>query len=202
MTKQSSSASTALALLIAAATAVPSSAGVIIEDFSNYTSGGNVAAWADSTTTFTPGPTEWTVDVAGGGFGFHFDDTGNPGVGIDISGKSTLELDVTVNSGGEFGTTVIVVLQDINGVQDAYDFGALLGNLPAGFSGTLSTPLTLPGNFDTTGLDFFQLQGNSFATNFPVAYSLTFDELRVVPEPATGALLGLGALLAVRRRRP
>ena len=176
-------------------------AAVVIESFDNYTTGGNVAAWADFANVITAGPTEWTIDVNNGGFGFHFDDTGNTPNGIDISGNDTLEIDFTVNSGGVFGTTVIVVLEDKNGLQDAYDLGLLLGNFAAGFSGTASVPLTLPVGFDTTGLNFFQIQGNSFDNTFPFPYSLTLSELRVTPEPASMALIGAGiGLLALRRR--
>ncbi len=182
-------------------TASAAQATVVIETFDNYTTGGNVAAWADFGNVITAGPNDWTIDVVNGGFGFHFDDTGNPPNGIDISGETILEIDFTVNSGGIFGTTVIVVLEDKNAVQDVYDLGLLLGNFPAGFSGTVSTPLTLPGTFDTTSLNFFQIQGNSFDNTFPFPYSLTLSELRVTPEPASIALIGCGiGLLALRRR--
>jgi len=177
-------------------------ADVVIESFDNYTTGGNVAAWTDFANTFVVGANDWTINVNNGGFGFHFDDTGNTPNGIDISGNTTLELDFSVNFGGEFGTTVIVVLEDKNGVQDVYDLGLLLGNFPAGFDGTASVPLTLPVGFDTTGLNFFQIQGNSFATVFPTPYSITFKELRVTPEPASVALIGLGVgAVALRRRQ-
>jgi len=194
-----------LALLMTVAAGSASWAAVVIEDFNNYTTGGNGASFAAGSTIITSGPNDWTVDVQGGGFGFHFDDTGNVPSGIDISGpgNSVLELDVTVNSGGIFGTTAIVVLEDINGVQDVYDFGVLQGNLPAGFSGTLSTPLTLPPGFLTTNLTFFHVQANSFDNTFPFPYSITFAELRVVPEPGTMLLVASGAVmvLGIRRRR-
>lgn len=177
-------------------------AAVVIESFDSYTTGGNVAAFADFSTVITAGANDWTVDVVNGGFGFHFDDTGNTPNGIDISGNPTLELDFAVNSGGADGTTVIVVLEDKNGMQSVYDLGLLLGNFAAGFDGTASVPLTLPAGFDTTGLNFFHVQANSFEDPYPVAYSITFKELRVTPEPASLALLGTGAaLLASRRRR-
>ena len=175
---------------------------VVIETFDNYTTGGNVAAFADFANTFVVGANDWTINVNNGGFGFHFDDTGNTPNGIDISGNPTLEIDFSVNSGGEFGTTVIVVLEDKNGLQDVYDLGVLLGNFPAGFDGTASVPLTLPGGFDTTGLNFFHVQANSFATVYPTPYSITFKELRVTPEPASAALIGLGlGAVALRRRQ-
>lgn len=174
---------------------------VVIEPFDNYTTGGNGAAFADFTTVITAGPTAWTVDVVNGGFGLHFDDTHNWPDGIDISGETTLEIDVTINSGGVDGTTVIVVLEDINGLQDVYDLGALQGNLPAGFSGTVSTPLTLPVGFVDTNLTFYHVQANSFADPYPVAYSITFEELRVTPEPASIALIGCGLGLVTLRRR-
>ena len=182
-------------------TGTQAQAAVVIESFDNYTTGGNVAAWADFANTFTSGATEWTIDVNNGGFGFHFDDTGNTPNGIDISGNDTLEIDFTVNSGGIYGTTVIVVLEDKNGLQSAYDLGILLGNFASGFSGTASVPLTLPVGFDTTGLNFFQVQGNSFDDTYPFPYSLTLSELRVTPEPASMALIGCGmGLLTLRRR--
>jgi hypothetical protein len=175
---------------------------VVIETFDNYTTGGNVAAWANFNNTFVVGANDWTINVTDGGYGFHFDDTGNTPNGIDISGNPILEIDFAVNSGGEFGTTVIVVLEDKNGLQSVYDLGVLLGNFPAGFDGTANVPLTLPGGFDTTGLNFFHVQGNSFATVYPTPYSITFKELRVTPEPATLGLVGCGlGLVALRRRR-
>ncbi len=178
-----------------------SQATVVIEDFNNYTTGGNGGAFANFSTVITAGADDWTVEVVDGGFGLHFDDTGNYPDGIDITGEPTLEIDFAINSGGIYGTTVIVLLEDVNGLQSVYDLGVLLGNFAAGFDGTASVPLTLPAGFDTTGVAYFHVQANSFDDTYPYPYSVTFKELRVTPEPTTMAFAGCGlGLLALRRR--
>ncbi len=152
---------------------------ITILDFDNYTTGGNVAAWADPGVTFTSDPTNWTVDVpAGLGFGFHFDDIADPPGGglFDISSETTLELDYTVNSGGAGGTQVLVVLEDFFGNQSIYSAPAVgtgnqLFSIPlASPTGTNGTPA------DLTDLNLIQLQGNSFPS--PASgYSITFNDL-------------------------
>ncbi len=187
MKKRHAILATIQAFLLGAAICLPATVRgqVTIEDFNNYTTGGNVFSFSDPAAVITPGPDSWTVDLTGATrsdyFGFHFDTLG----GLDVSGQDTLALDFTVNQGGTSGTTAIVVLEDAGGTQNVYSSPGLgVGNHQ--FSIPLNTP-TGGGGADLSNLSFFQVQANSFGPGGSSPYSITFNDLSATianPGPA------------------
>jgi predicted small secreted protein len=140
---------------------------------------------------------------------------------IDISSSNTLQLDLTITTGdaGPF-----VDLQDGEGDFWQYFYGyGLVGNaaldVPSQPGETitqgaapneliLDVPLATPyadlgatGTFDFSQLVLFRLEDDPG----PAApFNISYNDLSAVvtPEPATLGLLGLGTILALRRRRP
>ncbi|MEM6749288.1 MAG: PEP-CTERM sorting domain-containing protein [Planctomycetota bacterium] len=166
-------------------------ANFIIEDFDNFTPFAPTnyfAGW--NPTVATSGATGFTIDATGFG-GFFEAVQGPPPVPPVVD---TLQLDVTVNTGP---VNLIVVTDDGLGGQSRYFFGAV----PAGNS-VLTADLVADNTLATSALteliSFYQVQGE-----FGTPYNVTFNDLRLVqiPEPASAGLLGLGGILAARRRR-
>ncbi|HRX85919.1 MAG TPA: PEP-CTERM sorting domain-containing protein [Phycisphaerae bacterium] len=167
----------------------------VLTDFSSF----SVDAYGTwSTGTLTPGANDFRVEATGGfGGGWH-------GLGAPASAapsETTIEFALTANSGNQAG--MVLVLVDGDGTEWGYGwFG-----LPEGaqtLTEDVSNPLfssndgTTPG-LDTANIIGFHLQGD-VGTQTPGITDLTFDNLALTPEPASLALLGLGALFVSRRR--
>jgi hypothetical protein len=180
-------------------------------------------AWSSSDGgTITDNPTNITVNTnpaSGGGYGtaYHnFFSQDNPNV-LDISSDSTLQLDVSINSGD---AGLFVDLQDGEGDfwQYAYGYGLVgSGNAPPQEPGEtitelpnneviLDVPLATPSNnngsptFDFTQLVLFRLEDDPGSS---LVNSIAFNDLSAVnvPEPTSLAIGTVGCLLLGCRRR-
>ena len=172
--------------------------------------------------TITDNPTNITITTnptSGGGYGtaYHnFFSQDNPNV-LDISSASTLQLDVSINSGD---AGLFVDLQDGEGDFWQYLFGYGLvgsGNAPPQEPGetitqlpnnelVLDMPLATPTNnngsptFDFTQLVLFRLEDDPGSS---LVNSISFNDLSAVnvPEPVGLGIGMLGCVFLGRRRR-
>jgi hypothetical protein len=181
-------------------------------------------SWSSSNGgTITNNPTNITINtnapssVGGYGTAYHnFFSQDNPSV-LDISGSSTLQLDVSINSGD---AGLYVDLQDGEGDFWQYLFGYGLvgsGNAPPQQPGEtitqlpnneliLDEPLATPYNnngsttFDFTQLVLFRLEDDPGPS---LVNSISFNDLSAVnvPEPVGFGMGGLGCVFLARRRR-
>ena len=165
--------STSLVLLLLTAAGYNAVADVSIQSFDNYTTGGNIAAFADPSAVITPGPTSWTVDLTGVSlpnyFGMHWDSVPS----LDLSAETELVLDFTINPGS--ADTYATVVLDTGGNQNVYQSPSLgVGNHQ--FSISLSNPTNTVGSgADLSDVEFFQVQANSAGGTSP--YSISFNDL-------------------------
>jgi len=166
--------------------------------------------------TITDNPTNVTINTVpnpGGGYGtayhnFYNDDTPQS---INISGSSTLQLDVSINT-GDAGLFVDLIDGEGDFVQYKYGYGLIgSGNAPPQEPGEtikelgnneliLDVPLATTSTFDFTSVVLFRLEDDPGASQ---TNSISFNDLSAVnvPEPTS---LGFGALACVffgRRRR-
>jgi hypothetical protein len=124
--------------------------------------------------------------------------------------------EVPPNASPGFGSATAILNPVTNELCVHLDFGGLVApvsaahvhNAPPGVNGPVFLPLLLPAPSDTCGIitdanEAAVLAGNAYVN----VHSQTFPggeirgQLGKVPEPATAALLGLGALAVIRRRR-
>jgi hypothetical protein len=123
---------------------------------------------------------------------------------VDLSGSSTLQLDVTVNSGT---AGFLVDLNDGEGDEWQYALGYGFG--PGSYN--LQQPLNSPsgiiaggGTFDFTSIVAYHLELDPGATNnVPNSYDVSWTNLSGVnvPEPASFGMGALGCVFFARRRR-
>ncbi len=176
----------------------PASAAVVLSDFTGFALSGTYVQWDFG--TFTDNGTDWTVQANDFGGGWHV-----LAAPVDGSGSDTLEVQLDVNP-GNVADKFNVVLIDGDGTERVYRFD----NLVAGAGQTLTVPLAnflqdnnpggVPG-LDISNLTVFHLQG-TFENGDPgLLMDLTFDNLALVPEPASLGLMGLGGLTMLRRKR-
>ena len=173
-------------------------ADVILSDFpAGFTLDAYYANWATATIdNSTPG---FSVTSAGYGSGYK-------AINIDGSGNTIIQM--TFDLEGPAGlpiSSAIADLTDADGtqVQYAMQYGVQAGN------GQTYSMLLSAGNVAAPGADSILDLANLTAFNieddpggYSGPYTITYTDLRLVPEPASLTLLVLGAagLLAARRR--
>ncbi|WP_428386132.1 PEP-CTERM sorting domain-containing protein [Mucisphaera sp.] len=184
----------ALAITTTAATA---QAGVLITDFANFNLTGTYGSWTNP----APVGTDYTIVTEAFGGGFY---DINPNIDASAPNLDTIELKVTLNSyetpaqpGAGLGI-ILGLISDAGTPQEFGTFGTTrqFGVLPGSYTFTWPVPAGL----NTANLDFFHLQVDP-GTNTGDEYSITFENLAIVPEPASAALLGLAGLSLIRRTR-
>jgi T5SS/PEP-CTERM-associated repeat protein len=142
---------------------------------------------------------------------------GNSSKALDVKGgklnvshlNNTITGNLTLESATDGGTTYNPVTAFTLG--DVEDYGQLNVSGTAALAGTLnvslgsgfslSTGQTLTILTATGGLNGTTFATTNLPTGLAVSYTATSVVLTAVPEPATLGLLGMGGLLALRRRR-
>lgn len=178
-------------------------AAATITTFDNFTSDALYASWTSA--TIVSGPVSY--DITATGYGSNYKYIG--GTPINGIGSTHLELTVSLSgpaaADGQLGP--IISLIDADGTRNNYAwYGRPLG------SQVLTMPIDSPTGVEaagtTPGLDLstlthmhMQLDPGGFGTSG--AYTVSWQNLALIPEPSSMALLGLGALglLVARRRR-
>lgn len=160
-----------------------------INTFDNFNLDG-LFGWSDA--TVVSGPTSYSITDAGYGSGY---EDINPN--INALGETILEVTLSLSGApaadGQLGPIVKLVDGDGTEVDFAW-YGQTLG------SHVLTANLTLFPALDLSTLSFFHLQLDP--SGFAGAYTVEWQDMRVVPEPSSFAIAGLGvaALLFVRRK--
>jgi hypothetical protein len=177
-------------IAIAGATANCAMADVTIDNFHNFVPNALYASWASPAATITAGPTTW--DVSSVGYGSLWKYEGD----INASGATQLKLSIDISGDPGVIAGPIVDLIDNNGTWKTFAwYGQTAGSY------VLTADLSTVAGFNFADIQHIHLECDpgSFQTG---TYDLNFKDLVVaVPEPASLALIGLGALgLLIARR--
>lgn len=184
----------AAALIASLAVTGAAQAATLITTFDSFTFNGHYGSWSNPATR-TSGASSFTVAATGFGGGFK-DIQPN----VDATGETTVEFDVTVNTGP---AGVVLVLADDDGTQ--YNYG-WFGREAGSYLLTMDvlTPSWVSADGNTAGLDlatlsFIHVQVDPGTNTGP--YSVSFNNLQLIPEPATLALAAVGGGAMLLRRR-
>lgn len=165
---------------------------ILLSDFSNFALSGTYVDWDGG--IFTPGPDDFRVQATNFGGGWLFMDAP-----VDASGETTLEVVVTVNPDNVTTGFNVVLFSGGGATQAGFTFNIVQGTQ------TLTADLWNPTFFNAGDInswdpsdlwDQWHIQG-TFQNSDPL--DITFDNLALIPAPATLAPLALA--LGWRRRR-
>jgi len=164
-------------------------ADVTIESFDNFTPNALYASWATPLATITPGPTSWTVSSSTYGSLWKYEG--------DINGLGNTTVKLSVDISGDPGLIAgpIVDLVDVHGNWGTYAwYGLGAGNY------TLTADLSATPWVDLSDIQHIHIECDP--SSFQGQYTLTFNDLSLVPEPASLTLLAIGgaAMMILRRR--
>lgn len=188
-----------LAGVTALAIAASASASVTITDFNNFTSDALYPSW--SSAGVVSGPDSYSITATG--YGSNYKYIGFPV--INGAGMTQLQLTVTLDglpaADGQLGP--IVTLIDADGTTYNYAwYGQTLGQHVLTMD--VESPSWVGAAGSTAGLDLdtlthmhMQLDPSGYTSD---PYTVEWEDLSLVPEPASFALIGLGALAVLRRR--
>jgi hypothetical protein len=183
-------------LTLALALGCTARADVVISTFDNFASDALYASWA--TGTVVSGPTAYTITASGYGSNWKYLGT------IDGTGYDFLQLTVTLSGPPEASGFLgpIVTLKDADGTAYNYAwYGQTLGShvlTRRVDQPTWTEPGTVPG-LDLATLTHLHLQLDP--GGYTGTYTVSFEDLRLVPEPSVWALLALGGPALLWRRR-
>lgn len=187
------------AVMLLVTIAAQAKADVLISDFSNFNQTGHYEAW--NAGTFTSGATDWRVEAGNFGGGWV---TFAPQ--INASAENLIEIKLTANPANVAASFNLVL------------FSGSPSNTAAGWNfpvspgaQTLTADLNTPQFFNNGSIatwdksnigNEWHLQGTFANGNPGLAMDLTFDNLALVPEPASIVLFGFAsiAVAAVTRR--
>lgn len=186
----------ALAMGVVMAFAAPASAAVL-SDFGNFAFTGTYETFYSG--TFTSGPNDFRIQAYDFGGGWY-----NLPAAVDASGATALQIDLDVNA-GNVADKFYIVLIDADGTERVFPFTGV----GVGAGQSLSVDLAdyfqdnavgAVAGLDVSAITVFHIQGTFANGNPGLALDMTVDNLSLVPEPASIALLGLsGVAIAIRR---
>lgn len=188
-----------LALAGALALASPTVAQVTITDFDNFTSDALYPSW--DTATIVSGPTSYSITATGYGSNYKYVPT--DGLGFTML-ELTVSLDGPPAADGHLGP--IIGLIDGDGTHNNYAwYGQTLGThiltMDINSPTWNAAPGAVPG-FDVSTVTHMHMQLDPGGFGSQGAYTVVWENLALIPEPSSFALLSLGgaALAFVRRR--
>ncbi len=195
----------ALAIVTGIAFVSSAAADTTITTFDFFTSDALYASWALPSATIVSGPTSYSVTATG--YGSNYKYIGFPVIQGGGLGNNRLQLTVTLSgppaADGQLGPIVELIDGDGTDYNFAW-YGQTLGSHVLTMSLNSPTWANAPGT--TPGLDLdtlthmhMQLDPGGFGTLG--AYTVAWEDLSLIPEPSSFALVSLGIAGFVLARR-